>query len=197
MKPLLRFFCRLVLLCPLLAATPGLAAPASTSAPAPATSKPPIHIEADRMVSMKNDNAVLFTGNVDARQGQLVIHAAEMTVYYLSNEEKAKAPQGEERSLKKLFASGNVEIQNDGMTGTGDKMEYYEAERKMILIGNSKVWQDNNLVTGHTVVVYLDQGKSIVERGEKKGERVKAYFYPGGEGPQSGPQPAPKSGPQQ
>jgi lipopolysaccharide export system protein LptA len=84
-----------------------------------------------------------------------------------------------------LFASGNVEIQNEGMTGTGDKMEYYEAERKMILIGNSKVWQDNNLVTGHTVVVFLDQGKSIVERGEKKGERVKAFFYPGGEGPQS------------
>ena len=184
MKPLFRFFCRIVLLSPLLAASPVMAAPAAPVS----TNKPPIHIEADRMVSMKNDNAVLFTGNVDARQGELVIRAAEMTVYYLSNEEKAKLPQSEERSLKKLFASGNVEIQNEGMTGTGDKMEYYEAERKMILIGNSKVWQDNNLVTGHTVVVFLDQGKSIAERGEKKGERVKAFFYPGGEGPQSGPQ---------
>lgn len=181
MKSLFRFFCRIAILCPLLAASPSLAAPAPTPAPA---SKPPIHIEADRMVSMKADNAVLFTGNVDAKQGQMTIRAAEMTVYYLSNEEKAKMPQNEEHSLKKLFASGNVEIQNEGMTGTGDKMEYYEAERKMILIGNSKVWQDNNLVTGHTVVVYLDQGKSIVERGEKKGERVKAFFYPGGEGPE-------------
>jgi lipopolysaccharide export system protein LptA len=181
MKSLFRFLCRIAILCPLLAASPALAEPASTPA---SGSKPPIHIEADRMVSMKTDNAVLFTGNVDARQGQMTIRAAEMTVYYLSNEEKAKMPQSEERSLKKLFASGNVEIQNEGMTGTGDKMEYYEAERKMILIGNSKVWQDNNLVTGHTVVVYLDQGKSIVERGEKKGERVKAFFYPGGEGPE-------------
>ncbi|MBU2537619.1 MAG: lipopolysaccharide transport periplasmic protein LptA [Proteobacteria bacterium] len=180
MKPLLRFFCRIVLLCPILATTPSFAAPAS----GPPANKPPIHIEADRMVSMKNENAVLFSGNVDAKQGQMVIRAAEMTVYYLSNDEKAQLPQSEERSLKKLFASGNVEIQNDGMTGTGDKMEYYEAERKMILIGNSKVWQDNNLVTGHTVVVFLDQGKSIVERGEKKGERVKAFFYPSGEGPE-------------
>lgn len=185
MKPVLRFFCQFMLLSPFLAASPGLAAPASAPA---GTNKPPIHVEADRMVSMKDDNAVLFTGNVDARQGQMTIRAAEMTVYYLSNEEKAKLPQSEERNLKKLLASGNVEIQNDGMTGTGDKMEYYEAERKMILIGNSKVWQDNNLVTGHTVVVFLDQGKSIVERGEKKGERVKAFFYPGGEGPQSGQQ---------
>ncbi|MFH1021123.1 MAG: LptA/OstA family protein, partial [Pseudomonadota bacterium] len=119
MKPLLRFFCRLVLLCTFLAAGPCLAAPAS----APSGGKSPIHIEADRMVSLKNDNAVLFTGNVDARQGQMVIRAAEMTVYYLSNEEKTKLPQNEERSLKKLFASGNVEIQNEGMTGTGDKME--------------------------------------------------------------------------
>ncbi|OGQ88692.1 MAG: lipopolysaccharide transport periplasmic protein LptA [Deltaproteobacteria bacterium RIFOXYD12_FULL_56_24] len=172
----LRFFCSLLFLASFLIANPGLAAP-----DAPTNTKPPIHVEADRMVSMKNENAVLFTGNVDARQGQMTIRAAEMTVYYLSNEEKASLPQSEERSLKKLFASGNVEIQNDGMTGTGDKMEYYEAERKMILIGNSKVWQDNNLVTGHTVVVFLDQGKSIVERGKKKGERVKAFFYPGGD----------------
>lgn len=187
MKSLLRFFCGIALLSPLLAASLGLAAPPAAT---PASgNKPPIHIEADRMVSLKNDNAVLFTGNVDAKQGQMTIRSAEMTVYYLSSEEKAKMPQSsEERTLKKLFASGNVEIQNEGMTGTGDKMEYYEAERKMILIGNSKVWQDNNLVTGHTVVVYLDQGKSIVERGEKKGERVKAFFYPGGEGPQSGQQ---------
>ncbi|OGR05753.1 MAG: lipopolysaccharide transport periplasmic protein LptA [Deltaproteobacteria bacterium RIFOXYD12_FULL_53_23] len=184
MTPLRRFFCLSVLLCPLLVASPILAVPAT----APASSKPPIHVEADRMVSLKNDNAVLFTGNVDAKQGQMTIRSAEMTVYYLSNEEKAKLPQSDERTLKKLFASGNVEIQNDGMTGTGDKMEYYEAERKMILIGNSKVWQDNNLVTGHTVVVFLDQGKSIAERGAKKGERVKAFFYPGGDGPQSGQQ---------
>ncbi|OGR00579.1 MAG: lipopolysaccharide transport periplasmic protein LptA [Deltaproteobacteria bacterium RIFOXYD12_FULL_55_16] len=177
MKPLLRFFCRFVFLCPFLATSPGLAAPAA----APASGKAPIHVEADRMVSLKNANAVLFTGNVNAKQGQMVIRSAEMTIYYLSSEEKARLPQNEERSLKKLFASGNVEIQNDGMTGTGDKMEYYEAERKVILLGNSKVWQDNNLVTGHTVIVFLDQGKSIVERGEKKGERVKAFFYPGGE----------------
>lgn len=183
MKPLLRFLSGIVCLSPFLTAGLCLAAPAS---PAAGGKKPPIHIEADRMVSLKNDNAVLFTGKVDARQGQMVIRAAEMTVYYLSNEEKVKLPQSEERSLKKLLATGNVEIQNDGMTGTGDKMEYYEAERKMILIGNSKVWQDNNLVTGHTVVVFLDQGKSVVERGEKKGERVKAFFYPGGEEPQSG-----------
>jgi lipopolysaccharide export system protein LptA len=172
-------------LCPFLVASPGLAAPASTPS---SGNKTPIHIEADRMVSMKTDNAVLFTGNVDAKQGQMTIRAAEMTVYYFANEEKAKASQSEERNLKKILASGNVEIQNDGMTGTGDKMEYYEAERKMILIGNSKVWQDNNLVTGHTVVVFLDQGKSIVERGEKKGERVKAFFYPSGESPQRGQQ---------
>lgn len=188
MKSLHRFFCLSVFLFLFLLVSSGFAAPATKPAAASAGNKPPIHVEADRMVSLKNDNAVLFTGNVDAKQGQLTIRSAEMTVYYLSNEEKAKQPQSEERSLKKLFASGNVEIQNDGMTGTGDKMEYYEAERKMILIGNSKVWENNNLVTGHTVVVFLDQGKSIAERGAKKGERVKAFFYPGSDGPQNSSQ---------
>jgi len=151
--------------------------------PAPQTSgKQPIHIEADRMVSMKNDNAVLFSGNVDARQGELVIRSAEMTVYYLSDEEKAKLPPSEGRNMKKLLAKGNVKIQNEGWTATSDNMEYFEAERKVVLTGNTKVWQDNNLVTGDSAVLYLDEGKSIVERSQKKGERVKAFFYPGGEG---------------
>lgn len=181
MKTLLDYLCGLAACCLLLTAGPALAAPAQVKG-----GKSPIHIEADRMVSLKEENAVLFTGRVDARQERMTIRSAEMRVYYYSGEEKSRLGENEERSLKKLIATGNVEVQNEGMTGTGDRMEYYEAERKMILIGNSKVWQDNNLITGHTVVVFLDQGKSIVERGEKKGERVKAFFYPGGETQQGG-----------
>ncbi|MGV1100893.1 lipopolysaccharide transport periplasmic protein LptA [Thiovibrio sp. JS02] len=169
----------LLLLFLLVGPGPGLAAPQEA---APAGGKEPIHIEADRMTSLKNENAVLFEGKVDARQGELVIRSAEMTVYYLSEEEKAKLPPGEGKKMKKLLAKGNVEIQNEGWTATGDNMEYFETERKVILTGNTRVWQDNNLVTGERVVLYLDEGKSVVEKSEKKGERVKAFFYPGGEG---------------
>ena len=82
------------------------------------------------------------------------------------------------KKIKKLFATGNVEIQNEGWIATGDNVEFFESERKALLTGNTKVWQDNNMVTGENIVLFLEQGKSIIERSSKKGERVKAFFYP-------------------
>ena len=155
---------------------------AAGAEPAPAQQKGgPVHIEADRMESLQNENAVQFFGRVVAKQDGLIIHSDTMTVYYLSEAEKAQLPAGDTRKMKKLYATGHVELQNEGWIAAGDKMEYFEKERKVYLTGNTKVWQDNNIVTGDSVTLYLDQGKSVVERSQKKGERVKAFFYPGGE----------------
>lgn len=153
------------------------------------TTNTPIHIEADRMESVQKENAVLFTGKVEAKQGELVINSDKMTVYYLNSEEKKK-PGAQSQKIKKLFATGNVEIQNEGWVATGNNIEFFEKERKALLTGNAKVWQDNNMVTGERVWLYLDEGKSIVERSTKKGERVKAFFYPGGENNKEQPNPS-------
>lgn len=150
-------------------------------APAAKKSSGPVHVEADRMESLQNENAVHFTGRVVAKQDNLIIHSDSMTVYYLSEEEKAKLPAGDTRKMKKLYATGHVELQNEGWIATSDSMEYFEQERKVILTGHAKAWQDNNIVTGESITLYLDQGKSIVDRSQKPGERVKAFFYPGSE----------------
>lgn len=139
----------------------------------------PIQIESDRMESVDGENAIFFSGRVVAHQGELVVHSDEMTVYYLSEEEKAALPPGDQRRLKKLFATGNVKIETEGWIGTGRRMDYFELERKVYLTGDAKVWQDDNLVTGEAVTMYLDEGKSIVERGGENGRRVRAYFYSG------------------
>jgi lipopolysaccharide export system protein LptA len=170
----------------------GPAGAAPPSVPTASGGGKPTHVEADRMVSLKGDNAVLFTGNVDARQGALIIRSDEMTIYYFSDEEKLPAGQEGGRKLKKLFAKGNVTIRDEGWTATGAAMEYFEVERKVVLTDNARVWQDKNLVTGDTVIIFLDEGKSIVERGAKKEERVKAYFYSGDDKPAEGEKKAPE-----
>ena len=143
----------------------------------------PIHIEADRMESFERKSEVLFVGRVEATQGDIVLHADEILVTYLSEAggEKGKAPKS--RKVDKLFAKGNVKIASTvGWVATGETMDYFAVERKAILIGDAKVWQDNNLVTGNKIVLYLDEGKSIVESDPQQGrERVKAFLYPGGE----------------
>ena len=159
-----------------------MASPGPTWAADKPAESPPINIEADRMESLQNDNAIFFSGQVVAKQGGLVIHSDEMTVYYLSEAEKAALPANDTRKMKKLYATGRVEIQNEGWIATGDAMEYFELERKVYITGNTKAWQDNNLVTGEAMTLYLDEGKSVVERSAGPGERVRAFFHSGGEG---------------
>jgi lipopolysaccharide export system protein LptA len=148
----------------------------------PELSREPIHIEADRMESDQKTEAVIFVGNVEARQGNILIQAERMTVYY------QKPPAGEStqpktgdpsRAIEKLLATGGVKIVRENWVATGDQLEFLSGERKIVLTGDTKVWQDNNLVTGDRIVLFLDEGKSVVEKDTtREGERVKAFFYP-------------------
>ncbi len=144
----------------------------------------PITIEADHMTSLEEDNNVLFSGNVDAAQGDVRIRADKMTVYY------TPAADGKKQEVKRLKCTGNVEITKDEWLGTGETMNYLAKDRKVILSGGARAWQDKNLVTGETIIYYLDEGRSEVvgsrpsatmagESGkQKKPSRVKATLSP-------------------
>jgi len=142
----------------------------------------PITIEADHMTSLEEENNVLFTGNVDAAQADIRIRADEMTVYYTAAEESKK------QEVKRLRCIGNVEITRGEWLGTGKVMNYLAKERKVILTGDAKAWQGTNLVSGNTIIYYLDEGRSEVVGSrpsatvgtgeEKKSGRVRATLTP-------------------
>ena len=150
----------------------------------------PIHIEADRMVSQEQKNSVVFIGNVEARQGDLVIRTDEMTVFYeQKDDDGSKKSAGQ---VKKLICKGNVEISQGDWLGTGKRMDYYALDRKVILSGEAKGWQGQNMVAGKTITYYLDEGRSIVEgpataetasgqKGSGQPGRVKAVIHPDAE----------------
>jgi lipopolysaccharide export system protein LptA len=138
--------------------------------------KEPIHIEADRMISQEDENSVVFIGNVDARQGDLTIRAQEMTVYY-APKDKGKKNAGSSE-VTKLICRKNVEITQGDWLGTGNRMDYLAKDRKVILSGNAKAWQGPNMVSGKTIVYYLDEKRSIVEQDKKKSGRVTAVIHP-------------------
>ena len=136
----------------------------------------PINIEANRMVSQENENSVVFIGNVDARQGKLTIHTDEMTVFYSgakNNKDKQTISQ-----MEKLICKNNVKIVQNDWLGTGDRMDYFAKDRKVILSGNAKAWQGQNMVAGKTIIYYLDEKRSVVEQDETTKGRVKAVLPP-------------------
>jgi lipopolysaccharide export system protein LptA len=100
-----------------------------------------------------------------------------MTVYH-KNQGTGGAEQASPQKIEKLYAVGNVKIVQDELIATGNKMEFFADDRKMLLTGNTKVWQNNNLVTGETIMLDLKTDTTIIEPDKKSGGRVKAFFYP-------------------
>jgi lipopolysaccharide export system protein LptA len=162
-----------------LAASLGAAVPASpqaekrTPAPTPRSREDrsqPVTVDADRMERYGKESLIIFIGNVIARQNGSVQYADRMEVYL---DEKGDR-------IQRAVSTGNVRIvTRDCKTGTAKRAEYYELDQRIVLVGNARVWQDDNVVTGETITIFLSQDHSIVQGGKQ--ERVKAIFYPKGD----------------
>ena len=143
----------------------------------------PIQIEADRMETSQEKNIVIFSGHVRANQNDLIINADAMTVRYsgAGNQPSSATDvpaEGLSRQIDKITAKGNVKIVQGDWVATGDTMNFNSDKRMVILSGNAKARQDQNVVSGEKVTLYLDEGRSVVERSTQEGERVKAFIYP-------------------
>jgi lipopolysaccharide export system protein LptA len=127
----------------------------------------PVTVDADRMERYGKESLVVFTGNVVARQNNSVQYADRMELYL---DEKG------DRILRTI-STGTVRIiTRDCRTGTARRAEYYDMEQRVVLIGNARVWQDENVVSGDTITIFLSQDRSVVQGGRQ--ERVKAVFFP-------------------
>lgn len=127
----------------------------------------PVTVDADRMESLKREGVIVFSGNVVARQNHSIHYADRMEVYL--NEQGDK--------VIRSVSTGNVRIiTKDCRTGTARRAEYYDAEQRVVLIENARVWQEDSVVTGERITIYLAEDRSVVQGGQ--GARVKAVFYP-------------------
>ncbi|PIE64619.1 MAG: lipopolysaccharide transport periplasmic protein LptA [Desulfobacterales bacterium] len=126
----------------------------------------PIYIEADQMASTEKNSTVVFTGNVDAKQGGLRIRSDEMTVYY-SGESKAIGVNASEakQQIEKLVCVGNVELTSKEWLGTAEKMVYFATKEQVVLNGNAKAWKGQNMVSGEKIIYYIKEGRSEVVGG--------------------------------
>jgi lipopolysaccharide export system protein LptA len=157
-------------------------APAAPTTPAAPAAKPasgkgpdrpgagsnaPIVIDADRMEAFKKEGLVIFTGSVVAKQESSVQTADRMEVYLDDKGER----------VLRIVSTGNVKIvTEDCRTGTAKRAEYYDDDQRLLLIGDAKVWQDENVVTGEEIELFLADDRSTVRSGSQG--RVKSVFYP-------------------
>lgn len=175
----------------------GVAAEQGGAKPRPAASSPtltppptapstegkngPVIVDSDTLESMQKEGLSVFKGNVVAKQNNSVQYADRMEVYTDSKTDR----------IERVVSTGNVRIiTRDCRMGTASRTEYYDAEQRVVLIGNARVWRGNDIVTGERITIYLAEDRSVVESGKQ--ERVKAIFY---SQDQNRPKPEIKMGP--
>ena len=160
------------LLC-LALALPAFPAEQQTDTP-PAGSAEKILVTADRLVGDSRDGYAEFIGKVEAVQGDFVINADRLKIYYRRIDPKTGASQ---EAVDKIVAQGNVRIRSQNRLAETDRAEYSVEDGTLILIGeNSTVTDGKNVIKGRKIRLNRADSRISVE-GDDTG-RVRAIFYP-------------------
>ncbi len=129
----------------------------------------PIDIISDRVETYSKENLIIFKGNVMARQKDFVIYADSIEAVIIEDG----------KGIEKVIAGGNVKIQQGVRVASCQKAIFYNLDQKVILTGNPRVWEGNNVVSGDEIIFDIEKNRIEVKGGS--GQRGKAKIYPGEE----------------
>ncbi len=135
----------------------------------------PIEIVADTLEVRQNERLAIFSGNVDATQGDRSLRADELKVFY--GEERAGGGQ----TIRRIEASGRVIVSEPGQTAQGDRGVFEPDADRIRLEGNVILTRGDNVVRGGQLELDLATGIAVVRAarpGGPPGERVRALFVP-------------------
>ena len=123
----------------------------------------PIQIKSDELVSDNATRTATFSGKVSARQGDITILSDKLVIRYAATNQE----------VEKVEAFGNVRIIQGNRHGEAAHAVYDHVGGKIILDGNPKVSQGDDVITGKTITYFVNEQKSVVSGG-----RVEAVIHP-------------------
>lgn len=168
-------------------ATEPAAAPAPAATPArQAKPRQPIEIVADRLQVNQEQQLAVFSGNVNAVQGDMNLRADQLRVFYTDTDDEpaggaaAGGAGGDAQSIRRIEAQGNVMLSQPGETAEGDQGVYDPVANKLVLEGDVVLTRGQNVVRGNRLDSDLASGVSVVSAAPG-GQRVRALFVQGQE----------------
>jgi lipopolysaccharide export system protein LptA len=148
----------------------------------------PIEITADRLDVVQPDRIATFTGNVDAVQGDMVLSADRLRVFYNGDGPTAAPAKGDGQnaapakgdgqnaapakgdgqsaagngSIRRIEAEGNVFLSSPSQTAQGERGVYDVASDQVTLNGSVVLTQGDDVIRGDRLEVDLTSGHSRV-----------------------------------
>ena len=140
----------------------------------------PIVITAEKLESDNKAKFAEFIGNVKAIQADFVITSEKLRIYYKGELLNTEKKGNDEEMLKKIVATGNVNVTTDQYIAKTETLEYDTVAMTIILTGeNSTVLSGKNSITGSKIIIYQKDGRVKVLGSKTK--RIKAEFFSKGE----------------
>jgi lipopolysaccharide export system protein LptA len=126
----------------------------------------PVEVAADQFSVNNADGRAVFTGNVEVKQGEMTLTAAEVRVQYTADQ----------TAIDQLVATGGVSITNLADSAVADQAVYTVATGVIVLTGGVRLEQGGSTLQGQKLTVNLADGSGVMEG------RVTTTFAPGATG---------------
>jgi lipopolysaccharide export system protein LptA len=161
---------RFLLLAPvLLAVAPAAGQQAARTGLSGFNSNAPVDVDADRIEVQDRSDRAIFSGNVIARQGNMTMNAARLTVAYTNG-------PGSGVNVERLEATGGVTLHTPTETAQGN-FAIYDVDRRIVtMIGGVHLTQGQNRVQGGRLVLDLNSHRAVMDGGGGSGGRVSGRF---------------------
>ena len=142
----------------------------------------PIEIVADRLTVEQAEGRAVFLGNVLAEQGEMLLRADRLVVFYALGEDG----NASEQAIRRIEVEGNVTIASAAESAVGDAGYYDVVGARIELAGNVVLTREANVIRGDLLEIDVERQVATMTTapGKPAGERVRALFRPspGGEG---------------
>lgn len=169
----------------------------------------PVKIEAERLEVRDKEQQASFIGDVKVTQGDTVMRAKSLVVFYERNDAKAAkdakpartmpaadpGPGGSQK-ISRLEARGGVTVTQKDQTVTGQSGIFDMRANTVTLNGGVLLTQGQNVLRGERLIVDLTTGAARVEAGKSNNGRVQGVFHSTGTPLQGGNPAAPGTRPQ-
>jgi lipopolysaccharide export system protein LptA len=129
----------------------------------------PIDITSDKVEAYWKENLIIFKGNAIARQKDIVIYADSLEAVIIEDG----------KGIDRVIAGGNVKIQQGLRVAICQKAVFYNLDRKVVLTGDPKVSEGDNIVSGDEIILDIEKNRVEVKGGPSG--RGKAKIQPGRE----------------
>jgi len=125
----------------------------------------PIKISADALEVRQNEQIAVFTGSVDARQGDVRMQAQRLVVTYDPDAEDTS----EAGAIQSVRAEGDVFISSTDSTASGNWADYNVASGSITMGDTVTLTQGtgnrSNVIGGSRLVINLDTGVAQMQGG--------------------------------